>query len=798
MVEHMSPVPPLGNTPGPIAPPARPTLEVVPAADEADDRATVAGQRALREALRLAALGYVLVPVTITRSTDGRGKKDAQFHRSWRAGGSSDAATLRDWNVQHPTASFAILCGPSGLEVVDLDAAEGGPEWWTSSGMPVSDVVVDTPGGGQHHYFRRRPGAEPEDRLVNNAGAVALGVDARTIGGLVFAPGSFVLGEEDRPYAARVAVPGVDDLEPTPRAVLALWSRARVAQPRPGVVGQVDQDRRFTLDEARAYVAVEARDPLLAAQYGVNVNDRVNRAALVLGHFVPAFWSEDEAREAVRAWLLDGPGRRNGWRELDHEDVASIDSGLRRGMAEPYAVRTPVGSNHLADATPVQQPAGCIVGPEYEVVDPGGLPASTETAGRGVTSTDAPLGMPAEMAAALGGPLGGLPEPMTPLEVALERGRIARQARRILDAEERPPLPPPASTSLALLLTEPPSAVKYRVDRLWPSGGKVLMSAPAKAGKTTMVGNLVRCLADGAAFLAQPGGPAPGEFIVAAAGFPVAGLDGRAVFVLDFEMTRDMAREWLRDQGIVRSDLVHIELMRGRAWDPRDEGQRAAWAAHLRALNVAVLVVDPIGPILAALGVAEKDSTEVGAVLWALDALAHEAGVSELFVVHHTGHEGERARGTSGFEGWPDAIWTMTRDKTTGARALSASGRDVHLVETVLELDRPTRRLALGQGSRAAARGSAHAEIIRDIVVEECSSRGDGQPGPTSNQLKTLAREAELSKATEAQDAIHAARKLGMVHTHPGPNRSLYHHPGASCEHCPDAVQEVPRSLVQE
>jgi len=71
----------------------------------------------------------------------------------------------------------------------------------------------------------------------------------------------------------------------------------------------------------------------------------------------------------------------------------------------------------------------------------------------------------------------------------------------------------------------------------------------------------------------------------------------------------------------------------------------------VRDLDVAVLIVDPIGPVLQALGVNESDSTEVGAVLWALDALVHEAGASELFVIHHAGHDGERARGTSGFEG---------------------------------------------------------------------------------------------------------------------------------------------------
>lgn len=782
MVEHRSAVPPLGNTPdGPsgVTTPPPPTMSA-PTRDP-DEARSLAGARALREALRLARLGYVLVPVTITREPDG--KKLAKFHTGWKAGGQVRPDIIRDWSVQFGGCSFAILCGPSGIEVLDLDAAEGGPAWWAAEGMPTSAWVVDTPGGGQHLYWRRRPGLEPDDRLVNNAGKVAPGVDARTVGGLVFTPGSYVVGEEDRPYTARTEVPEPDALEQTPRPVLALWARARAARPRPEVpAGQVDQARQFTQDEAVAYVQAEAQRPLLDALYGVNVNDTLNHSALVVGHFVPEFFTEADARAALGAWLLAGPGARNGWTALDHEDEGSITSGLRRGMAEPYARRIPTGSNHLADGVP--------------------LPVSTKTAGPAATSNDAvdpgrdrfagqPVPEPGS-AAVVGGPLAGLPEPPTALDAALDKGRLARLVRRMLDAEERPPAPPPSTTNLAMLLAEAPNAVKYRIEGLWPSGGKVLMTAPAKAGKTTTVGNLVRCLADGTPFLAAPNGPTPGDWIAQAAGFAVEPLAGRRVVVLDFEMTRDMLREWLRDQRIANLAGVEVELLRGRTWDPRDEVQRSAWAAHLRSLNAAVLIVDPIGPVLSALGIDESSSSDVGAVLWALDALAAEAGVTELFVVHHAGHEGERARGSSAFIGWPDAIWTLVRDKSlegAGRRAISASGRDVHLTETVVELDHATRRLSLGQGSRASARGSEHAEIIADIVRQECDDRGPGQDGPTGRQLRTLARDTAIgTKVQAAQDAMHSARRLGLVHVHEGPNRSQFHHPGASCDVCAPPV----------
>jgi hypothetical protein len=209
-----------------------------------------------------------------------------------------------------------------------------------------------------------------------------------------------------------------------------------------------------------------------------------------------------------------------------------------------------------------------------------------------------------------------------------------------------------------------------------------------------------------------------------------------------------------------------------------------------------VLIVDPIGPVLSALGVEESDNTAVGAVLWALDALCLAAGIPELFVVHHAGHDGERARGASVFGAWPDAMWELVRDKTlegAGARALRAEGRDVYLPETVLEYDRATRRLSLGEGSRSAVRGTGHAEIIRDVVAAECDDRGPGQPGPKVRELKDMVRKDHgITNAQEAQEAVKQAVRLGFIHEHPlGPGRPTYHHPGTSCADDAECPQNV-------
>ena len=131
---------------------------------------------------------------------------------------------------------------------------------------------------------------------------------------------------------------------------------------------------------------------------------------------------------------------------------------------------------------------------------------------------------------------------------------------------------------------------------------------------------------------------------------------------LDFEMTRRKFRAWLRDQRIVNTDAVHVELLRGHPWDIRDDQVRTEWAEYLRALGTEILLIDPIGPILHGLGIEENSNSEVGRFLTCLDRLCAEAGIRELFVTHHAGHDGERARGASAFLGWPDAIWSLVRD----------------------------------------------------------------------------------------------------------------------------------------
>ena len=79
--------------------------------------------------------------------------------------------------------------------------------------------------------------------------------------------------------------------------------------------------------------------------------------------------------------------------------------------------------------------------------------------------------------------------------------RIEREARRRLDAEECPPVEPPPIRGLSDLLAQPDAPTQYVIDKVAPTNSRIMLAAQYKAGKSTLVGNLIRSLADQQPFL---------------------------------------------------------------------------------------------------------------------------------------------------------------------------------------------------------------------------------------------------------------------------------------------------------
>lgn len=284
-----------------------------------------------------------------------------------------------------------------------------------------------------------------------------------------------------------------------------------------------------------------------------------------------------------------------------------------------------------------------------------------------------------------------------------ERLRIAEAARRVVAAEKVAATPPPAPVDLAgFIAAHADDETAWLLEGLWPLGGRVMLTAPAKGGKTTMMGTLIRTLADGAAFLDR---------------FPALNLSetGGRVVVLDTEMTEGHLARWLRAVSVHHPERVRVVSLRGRVHtlDPTEPDNRAAWARLLAGAQTVIL--DPVGPVLAALGLEENSSTDVGRFLTGWDALMAEAGVQNSMLVHHHGHGGERARGSSKFADSCDALWTLVRDgdTTDAPRYFRAMGRDVDVSEGRLLFDPVTRRLSMGDGSR---RDAAGADLVPDLV----------------------------------------------------------------------------------
>jgi hypothetical protein len=347
--------------------------------------------------------------------------------------------------------------------------------------------------------------------------------------------------------------------------------------------------------------------------------------------------------------------------------------------------------------------------------------------------------------------------------------KIDCEARQRVD-EMRPPVHYPPVRSLTAMLAEPDIATRYRIDDVAPADARIMLSAQYKAGKSTLVGNLIRALVDGEPFL--------GHFAV--------NTTASGVVLIDDEMSDNTLRGWLRAQNIRNTSAVtDVVTLRGNvtAFNLLDEHCFAAWMQRLHDVGCDYLILDCLRPILDALALDEH--RDAGRFLVAFDALLGEAGVSDALLIQHMGHVNERARGDSRLQDWPDAIWRLVRedDDPASPRYFTAYGRDVAVAEGRLSFDAATRRMTYTAGSRHTVKvDDAVIAIIK--LLAECAKDGDaGMSGRaietalTGEQPRDTVREA-LKKALAADDAT---RLIGVKKGKR--NAKLHHllHPFSGC-----------------
>lgn len=340
------------------------------------------------------------------------------------------------------------------------------------------------------------------------------------------------------------------------------------------------------------------------------------------------------------------------------------------------------------------------------------------------------------------------------LEAEVSRQRLRRDAQRFLDAEEatRTFRVPPSTWSLVEELQIPEEDVTYTVDKVMPTGANVLLTAQFKAGKTTLVNHLTRCLADGERFLGA---------------YNVTPPDGR-IALFNYEVDDRQYRRWLRELNIAAAPLVSVLNLRGYRL-PVVVDHVEDWIVQwLTERDVKVWIVDPFARAFTGSGLSENDNTEVGRFLDTLDVIKARAGVSDLILPTHTGRaefeEGqERARGATRLDDWADVRWMLNKDENE-QRYFRATGRDVDVPEQALGFDEATRSLKAATGNRVANRRSRLHDAVVSVV--------EATPGISQKRIHSAVRQivagASQSKIDDAIDDVESQGRIRITYTGQG------------------------------
>jgi len=345
----------------------------------------------------------------------------------------------------------------------------------------------------------------------------------------------------------------------------------------------------------------------------------------------------------------------------------------------------------------------------------------------------------------------------------LRRLRNTHTAKQRLDQELRTEIELPPVTPLTQMLEQPDDPIHYRIDRLALEGARIMLSAQYKAGKTHTLLNLLRSLADGDPFL--------DKFTV--------NTKAASIVVIDDELDANTLRRWAREQKIVNTDAISdVICLRGRlsAFNLLDDRCRDQWVRRLSDLGCDYLALDCLRPVLDSLGLDEN--RDAGKFLVPFDTMLTEAGVNNALLVHHMGHNGERSRGDSRLQDWPDVTWRLVREseEPDSARFFSAFGRDVNVPEGRLGFD--GRRLSYVSGSRNDAKLEAAAIAVLTLLSGDAKKGGDGLSG------NAIEQELPDHSQKNVRAALKKLANGGRVAVVDGPRRSKLHSIFKPCEKC--------------
>jgi hypothetical protein len=593
-----------------------------------------------------------------------------------------DANVIKTWWAKWPSANVG-LCTGTEIDVIDVDGAIAEYNQLTrDNGIPehVATVVTGRGEGGIHVYCS--PGGNKT--IPSGKHGLPDKIEVKGVGGYVVAPPSRHVSGGTYTYMKRIDG---------------------------DIAGQIPLDQWLSkLEKPPAPVV-----PIRALHSTTNISTANVSTANVQAY------RDAVIRSACEAITTTSSGGR--WMALATVAVPKIARGIAGGLIERsvglYALHNAAAQSGLESDELARIPALVDIMLNQGINEPIYPPADTNAAADLWLAS-----LPKDEA-------GALPDEyqvvvaeiaeLTPYERAVRAKltdlRINDDAKSRLSTLKAGQAPALLGDNLSDFLAEVEEDEQYRVTDLWPAQGRVLLAAQAKSGKTTMVAaNLLPALVDGGLFLGR---------------YEVTQVTRRVVY-FNMEVGTRTMRRWLKDANISATGKITVSNLRGKAsaLSLSSEAGRAQFGSWLADNDAEVVILDPLAPVLASLGLDENSNADVATFFaWWSESLML-GGVVDDLVVHHAGHGGERSRGASRLLDEPDAIWTLTKDADVAqesddiygagspTRYLSAYGRDVELPPEALSFMSENRQLLLTGLSRAAMKSNVDTQQIVDLFAD--------------------------------------------------------------------------------
>lgn len=235
--------------------------------------------------------------------------------------------------------------------------------------------------------------------------------------------------------------------------------------------------------------------------------------------------------------------------------------------------------------------------------------------------------------------------------------------------------PPTFVNDLEAELNEPDPEVEWTINGLHAVGFNTTITAGFKVGKTTLMMNLTRALADQEPFLGR---------------HEVRSLDGRIAY-LNYEVDEVRMRRSFRAMGIKKAaNIWHLPL-RGQQLNLMDDAAFEWALAEMKRQEIEVLILDPWSGCYYG---DENDNSQINAFTKRLDEFKRLTGIKDLFIPIHTGRyveEGdERARGGAKVDDWTDSRWVLSKSKVDESRWFKAEGRGISIENSEMKYDEAT------------------------------------------------------------------------------------------------------------